>query len=142
MNISGFSILYDTLQEALDQRRLLEALQKLEDLAKRYDLHPFLEDILLLRQDYAMLLNYMKSGIADTHRESNYEEFLRKAYTLADKLRRAHYLQRTEYHVARVWRRLHQSQEAVADIYVPFVEGKDQQPATLAAILEIGRAHV
>lgn len=135
MNKSSFSILHETLQEALSERRLLDALQQLEELAKRYDLHHHLEDTHLLRQDYAMLLNYMKSGIADNEREKNYERFLRKAYAIADRMHRAYHLQRTEYHIGRVWRRLHQSQEAVADIYVPFVEGQDQQPATLAAIL-------
>lgn len=135
MNIQAFTTLHNAVADALAAHQLLDALGKLEELAHLADQKESIDDILFLRQDYAMLLNYMKSGMADIERESYFNDFLTKAYRIADMLRREYFLERTDCHAARVWRRLRQSPEAVVETYVPFVEGHDGYPAPLAAIL-------
>lgn len=135
MNIQAFTTLHSTVANALAEHRLLDALRKIEELAHLANQGQKVDDIRLLRQDYAMLLNYMKSGMPDIERDSYFNDFLRKAYHMTDMLRREYFLEHTDLHAARVWRRLHQSPEAVAEAYVPFVEGHDGRPATLAEIL-------
>lgn len=135
MNSSAFQSLLASVRAALSEHRLLDALIKLEELAAFASDAKAAEATRTLRQDYAMLLGCMKSGMDDAERDDNFCHFLRKAYRISDMLYRHFTLRHTTTHEAQVWRRLHQSPEALAEVYVPLVEGGDGMPATLRQII-------
>lgn len=135
MNITAYNNLRKSLYNALCERRLLDAIIVLEKLAKFVGQPSTSEAAYALRQNYAMLLNYMKSGLDDFDRESYFSEFLRRAYRLSDALCREFTLNHIPCTEKMVYDRIHLSPEAVADTYIPFVEGSQGRPATIAEIL-------
>lgn len=135
MNTSTYQGFYDDVAEALKERRLLDALHHLDALASYMALPPVREMIRMLRQDYALMLSYMKQGRSDADRQRFYHRFLRQTYRLLTDTDRLFRLEYDKGCVAAVWRRLHAPAEAVADIYVPFVEGEGGRPATIVELL-------
>lgn len=135
MTIEDFTQSYNSVLEALDKSQLLDALDLVDQLQKCVYPNETADYLRLLREDYAHLLNYMKSGAPDDERMDFFAEYLRKAYRVADNLRRQFILQHTDLPAAIVYRRLHKSQEEVADVYVPFVEGNGDHPASLDELL-------
>lgn len=135
MNLSAFHALQQTTHEALCQERLLDALIKLGELCSYASQPAAVEAVRTLKQDYAMLLGYMKRGMTDIDREKYFKEFLRKAHSIYNRVSRSVELEHGDGHEAMLWQRLHQSPEKLAEIYIPFVEGEGGEPATIAAIL-------
>lgn len=82
-----------------------------------------------------MLLECMKSGAGDAKRNDYYLGFIRRAFSIADALRRDFLLEHTDCFEAKVWQRLQESQEINADVYVPFVEGLNGEVASLSDLL-------
>lgn len=135
MNISAFQALQQSTHQAISQQRLLDGLIKLGELCSFASLPAAAEAVRTLRQDYAMLLGYMKSGMTDINRENYFNEFQRKAYTIYDNVSRDFYLHHGNGYEAMLFQRLHQQPEKLAEVYLPFVEGLDGAPATISAIL-------
>lgn len=135
MNLPAFHALQKTTHEALFQERLLDALIKLGELCAYASQPAATEAVHTLKQDYAMLLGYMKRGMTDIDREKYFKEFLRKANNIYFRVCRSVELEQGEGHEAMLWQRLHQSPEKLAEIYIPFVEGEGNAPASIAAIL-------
>lgn len=135
MNLSAFHALQETTHEALSQERLLDALIKLGELCAYASQPAASEAVHTLKQDYAMLLGYMKRGMTDIDREKYFKEFLRKANNVYFRVCRNVELEHGEGHEAMLWQRLGQSPEKLAEIYIPFVEGEENAPASIAAIL-------
>lgn len=135
MNLSAFHALQQAAADALAMERLLDALIKLDELCTYASQPAAAEAVHKLKQDYAMLLGYMKSGMTDIEREKYFKEFLRKAGNIYRKVCRGVELEHGDTHEALLWQRLHQSPEKLAEIYIPFVEGEGGAPASIAAIL-------
>lgn len=135
MNISAFHALQSAAHEALGQERLLDALIKLDELCMYASKPAAVEAVRKLKQDYAMLLGYMKRGMTDVDRERYFREFLRKANSIYGRVCRSVELEHGDGTEAQLWQRLHQSPERLAEIYVPFVEGDGDSPASIADIL-------
>lgn len=135
MNIHAFHNLHTRAYTSLREHRLLDAISQLEELAALARYSSAVEALYVLRQDYAMLLEYMKSGRDDNERQSHFEDFLRKAYKIEDRITRQFIVKHSDFQEAAVAKRLHQSAEDVANIYVPFVEGKNGRAATIAQII-------
>lgn len=135
MNISAYNNLRESLYDALSCRRLLDAILKIEELAIFTSQPATVKAAYTLRQDYAMLLSYMKRGLKDLDRQTYFNSFVCRAYHLADELCRNFTLNNIPCVERNVWKRLHLPAEAVADVYVPFVEGNDGHPATISEII-------
>lgn len=135
MNLSAFRSLQKATYGDLCQERLLDALIKLGELCMYASQPAATEEVRTLRQNYAMLLGYMRSGVADIDRESYFKEFLREAYNIYYEVCRSVELEYGDSYEATIWQRLHQSPEKLAEIYIPFVEGEEGRPATIAEIL-------
>lgn len=135
MNIQAFHTFRKTAYAALRDRRLLDAIDQLDELAIFAQQQSARDTLYVLRQDYAMLLEYMKSGRSDINRQQHFEEFLRKAYALADRICRKFVVKHSDCQEAFVYQRLRSSAEDVAEVYIPFVEGQDGKPATISQII-------
>lgn len=135
MNIQAFHTFRDAAYAALRERRLLDAIAKLEELAIFSQQGSVYESLQALRQDYAGLLEFMKSGRDDTDRQTHFDAFIRKAYNLADILCRRTTLRYIDCQERLIAQRLKGSAETLADVYIPLVEGKDGQPASIAQIM-------
>lgn len=135
MNFSAFEALSKEVLDDLYAQSLLDALIKLDELATYGGQPSAVEAVRTLRQDYSMLLSYMRSGGTDVNRKKHYTNFLRKAYRIYNDVCRVVKLEHSDGHEATIWKRLHQSPEKLAEIYIPFVEGEDMQPATISAII-------
>lgn len=135
MNTDLLHALQKTTLDALRHEHLLDALVKLDELCA-YASHPeAAEAVRTLKQDYAMLLGCMKSGMDDMGREGYFREFLRKAYNIYASVSQNAELECGNGYEAFLWKRLHQSPETLAEIYIPFVEGEGGAPASVSAIL-------
>lgn len=135
MNISAYNNLRVSLYDALDDHRLLDAILKIEELAVFTNQPLTVKAAYTLRQDYAMLLSYMKRSLKDLDRQTYFANFVCRAYRLADELCRNFTLNHIPCTERNIWKRLHLPAEAVADVYVPFVEGTSDRPATITEIL-------
>lgn len=136
MNYATLYSLKEEVVTALDQSKMLDALIKLDSLA-RYAEHPELaEKVRKLRENYAMLLDYMRRGINDAGRVNYYDKFRRKAYIICEQIVRRCRATCPGLPDAIAAQRLALTAEEVAEVYVPFVEGEDGQPATLKALLD------
>lgn len=135
MNNSEFYALRDNCQEKLLQARLLEAIEALDGMAVMLGRASLMEEVRLLRQDYAMLLGVIKEEFLTVNRSAYFNEVHVKAYALYDDLCRYFTLHYTDSPVTRVWHRLRLPAERLADVYVPLVEGELGHSPTIAAVL-------
>lgn len=135
MNVTAFHALQEAAYKALSAERLLDALITLDELAACASRPDAAEAVRTLKQDYTLLLGYMKSGRDDMDRENYFREFLRKAYSICDDVSRSAELEWGSSHEATLWRRLHLSPEVLAEVYIPFVEGDGDAPASISAII-------
>ena len=125
MDKQTFEILYDDLQTALKEERLLDAVNTLEGLlgyTNNWDCKSLLLEI---RESYGMMLDYMSRGFADPERDNLFHQFIRKVYELADITYRDFLLKDGVSHFASVWSILQ----------------KMSQPASLPALLQKGGSY-
>lgn len=134
MLTTSYLALREDAVNALRERRLLDALTAIEGQIAFVDKPIFKDGVYKLRRDYSMLLEYMKRGEEDLHREEYFNGFLRRAYTISDAIHWEFQKDEGSTSRAEVWKRLRENAESLAEIYVPFVEGHDGEPATMSEI--------
>lgn len=136
MNYETLYSLKEEVVAALDQSKMLDALIKLDSLARYADRADLAEKTRKLKENYAMLLDYMRQGVKDDGRMEYYDRFRRKAYIICEQIVRSCRFTCPSLPEAQVSQRLVLTAEEVADVYVPFVEGDDGHPATLRMLLD------
>lgn len=134
MLTTSYLALREDALNALRERRLFDALTAIEGQIAFVDKPIYKDRVYKLRRDYSMLLEYMKRGEEDMHREEYYFDFLRRAYTLSDIVHWEFQKEQGSTHRAEIWQRLQENAESLAEIYVPFVEGNNGEPATMSDI--------
>lgn len=74
------------VESLLDNRKLAQAINMLSDLAKRRNDYALNSSVSTLRDDYLHLLHYFAQGTADPQRNDIFNQLLRHAYLLNDKV--------------------------------------------------------
>lgn len=107
---------YLTLREdallALKEYRLLDALAAIEGQLAYMGSWKLKQQLGEIRQDYRMLLTYLKQGVEDPSRAEQRRLFLRQAFELSEAIHREFTLQHSHQHRAELWRRHKQKEEA------------------------------
>lgn len=87
-NDNTHTYLLSDARKALNEHRLLMALQSIQGLATFLKASSESEEVESLLASYNMLLSYMIQGADDPEREKMYQQFVRRAYELTDNLER------------------------------------------------------
>lgn len=108
MKHSTYQYLYNDVISALHKKQLLSALQSLQGMAVALKSWSLKEETDTLIESYQILLSYMKKGVADPERKKMYEGFTRRAYELAEVLKRSGLINNDESFYAASFRTLQQ----------------------------------
>lgn len=96
MDTTTYLTLRDDATRALHEARLLDTLQALEGLLSYVGDWSLRRQLTELNEDYALLLDYMKQGVADPAREVQFRQFLHRAYELTEAIHRQFRLRRKQ----------------------------------------------
>ena len=88
MKAQTYQYLYNDAMQSLKNHKLMSALQSLQGLCTTLGQWTVKDEIDNLVDSYQILLDYMKRGAADPERGRMYKGFIRRAYELADALKR------------------------------------------------------
>lgn len=125
MDRQTFEVLFRDVQNALDESRLLDALQTLEGLIEYTGNWECKSTWTEIKESYGMLLDYMARGFSDPDRDHLLQQFTRRTYEIADAVNRDYLLLDNQSHYASVWSILQ----------------KMGQPADLQGILTAGGSY-
>lgn len=96
MDLKSFELLYQDAEDALVQRRLQDALTCIQGLLFNCDSPELSSELASVRQDYGMMLTFMKQGGTDPQRALVHHALTSRAFSVLDKAARLFLVRNTK----------------------------------------------